>query len=160
MTIRRLHPEGRLTGAVVHGKVVYLAGQVADDPSLDAEGQTEDVLRQIDALLAEAGTDKSSLLSCQIFLADIRDISAMNQAWDRWLDAGNPRPASPWRQDCSTHAGKWRSRRSPRCPERRRIRRRIRTRGGFEPKYRHAESSETSLSPRSVHGLVRTKRSW
>jgi enamine deaminase RidA (YjgF/YER057c/UK114 family) len=90
MTIRRLHPEGRLTGAVVHGKVVYLAGQVADDPSLDAEGQTEDVLRQIDALLAEAGTDKSSLLSCQIFLADIRDISAMNQAWDRWLDAANP----------------------------------------------------------------------
>ena len=54
MTIRRLQPEGRLAGAVVHGDTVYLAGQVADDPSLDAEGQTADILRQIDALLAEA----------------------------------------------------------------------------------------------------------
>jgi enamine deaminase RidA (YjgF/YER057c/UK114 family) len=90
MTIRRLQPEGRLAGAVVHGKLVYLAGQVAEDPSLDTEGQTEDVLRQIDALLAEAGTDKSRLLSCQIFLADIRDVADMNLAWDRWLDATNP----------------------------------------------------------------------
>jgi enamine deaminase RidA (YjgF/YER057c/UK114 family) len=90
MTIRRLQPEGRLSGAVLHGKLVYLAGQVAEDPSLDAEGQTEDVLRQIDALLAKAGTDKSRLLSCQIYLADIRDISDMNVAWDRWLDAANP----------------------------------------------------------------------
>ncbi len=90
MTIKRLQPEGRLAGAVVHGNVVYLAGQVPEDVTQDAEGQTEDVLRQIDALLAEAGTDKSRLLSCQIFLADIRDVAAMNQAWDRWLDTANP----------------------------------------------------------------------
>jgi enamine deaminase RidA (YjgF/YER057c/UK114 family) len=90
MTIRRLHPEGRLTGAVVHGNLVYLSGQVADDPGLDIEGQTEDILHQIDALLAEAGTEKSRILSCQIFLADIRDIAAMNKAWDRWLDAAHP----------------------------------------------------------------------
>jgi enamine deaminase RidA (YjgF/YER057c/UK114 family) len=89
MTIRRLQPEERLCGAVVHGNTVYLAGQVADDPSLDAEGQTADILRQIDALLAEAGTDKSRLLSCQVFLLDIRDASAMNRAWDAWLDRGN-----------------------------------------------------------------------
>jgi len=90
MIIRRLRLEGRLAGAVVHGGLVYLAGQVADDPALSTEGQTEDVLRQVDALLAEAGTDKSRLLSCQIFLSDIRDITEMNQAWDRWLDAANP----------------------------------------------------------------------
>ena len=90
MTIRRLQPEGRLSGAVVHGKLVYLAGQVADDPSLDAEGQTADILRQIDALLAEAGTDKSRLISCQVFLADIRDVGGMNTAWDAWLDQSNP----------------------------------------------------------------------
>lgn len=89
-TIRRLRPEGRLAGAVVHGNLVYLAGQVAEDPMLDTERQTEDVLRQIDSLLAEAGTDKTRLLSCQIFLADIRDISDMNLAWDRWLDVANP----------------------------------------------------------------------
>ena len=87
MTIRRLQPEGRLAGAVIHGDTVYLAGQVADDPRLDAEGQTADILRQIDALLAEAGTDKSRILSCQVFLADIRDVDGMNRAWDAWLDA-------------------------------------------------------------------------
>ncbi|MGE0226454.1 MAG: RidA family protein [Acetobacteraceae bacterium] len=90
MTIRRLQPEGRLSGAVVHGNLVYLAGQVADDTSLDAEGQTADILRQIDALLSEAGTDKSRLISCQVFLADIRDADGMNRAWDAWLDRGNP----------------------------------------------------------------------
>ncbi len=86
MAIRRLAEEGRLSGAVVHGGLVYLAGQVADDPSLDAEGQTADILAQIDALLAEAGTSKSRLLSITIVLADIRDAAAMNRAWDRWLD--------------------------------------------------------------------------
>ena len=89
MTIRRLQPEARLSGAVVHGNTVYLAGQVADDPTLDAEAQTADVLRQIDTLLAEAGTDKSRLLSCQVFLADMADVSAMNRAWDAWLDQAN-----------------------------------------------------------------------
>jgi enamine deaminase RidA (YjgF/YER057c/UK114 family) len=90
MTIRRLQPEGRLSGAVIHGGTVYLAGQVADDPSLDAEEQTADVLRQIDALLAEAGTDKSHLLCCQVFLADMADIAAMNRAWDAWYDRASP----------------------------------------------------------------------
>jgi enamine deaminase RidA (YjgF/YER057c/UK114 family) len=87
--IRRLQPEPRLSGAVVHGGTVYLAGQVADDPTQGAEGQTADILRQIDALLAEAGTDKSSLLSCQVFLADMADVAAMNRAWDAWLDPAN-----------------------------------------------------------------------
>jgi enamine deaminase RidA (YjgF/YER057c/UK114 family) len=86
MTIRRLAAEERLSGAVVHGGLVWLAGQVADDPTLDTEGQTADILRQIDALLAEAGTDKSRLLSATVVLADIADAAAMNRAWDRWLD--------------------------------------------------------------------------
>lgn len=90
MPIRRLQSEGRLSGAVIHGNTVYLAGQVADDPSLDAEGQTADILRQIDALLAEAGTDKSRLLTCQVFVADIADVAGMNRAWDAWYDRANP----------------------------------------------------------------------
>jgi len=89
MNIRRLQPETRLAGAVVHGHTVYLAGQVADDTSLDAEGQTADILRQIDALLAEAGTNKSRLLSVQIFIADLADFAAMNRAWDAWMDRDN-----------------------------------------------------------------------
>jgi enamine deaminase RidA (YjgF/YER057c/UK114 family) len=86
MTIRRLQMEFRLSAAVVHGKTVYLAGQVADDPSQDTAGQTADILRQVDRLLAEAGTDKSHLLSCQVFLADIADAPALNRAWDAWVD--------------------------------------------------------------------------
>lgn len=84
--IRRLAEEGRLSGAVVHGGLVWLAGQVPDDTSGDAEAQTADVLRQIDALLAEAGTSKAHLLSVQIVLANIADAPAMNRAWDAWLD--------------------------------------------------------------------------
>jgi len=86
MTIRRLAEEERLSGAVVHGGLVWLAGQVADDATLDTEGQTADILRQIDALLAEAGTDRSRLLSATVVLADIGEAAAMNRAWDRWLD--------------------------------------------------------------------------
>jgi enamine deaminase RidA (YjgF/YER057c/UK114 family) len=88
MTIRRLAEEERLSGAVVAGGMVWLAGQVADDAGLDAEGQTADILRQIDGLLAEAGTDKRALVSVTVVLADIRDAPAMNRAWDRWLDTG------------------------------------------------------------------------
>ena len=84
--IRRLAEEGRLSGAVVHGGLVWLAGQVADDATLDTEGQTADILAQIDALLAEAGSSKAKLLSVQIILADIGDAPAMNRAWDAWLD--------------------------------------------------------------------------
>ncbi len=89
MSITRFAPETRLSGAVSHGPTLYLAGQVADDTTLDAEGQTADILAQIDALLAEAGTDKSRLLSATIILADIADAPAMNRAWDRWLDTAN-----------------------------------------------------------------------
>ncbi|HZF75382.1 MAG TPA: RidA family protein [Acetobacteraceae bacterium] len=86
MAIRRIAEEGRLSGAVAAGGLVWLAGQVADDTSLDAEGQTADILRQIDALLAEAGVTKRNLLSVTVVLADIADAPAMNRAWDAWLD--------------------------------------------------------------------------
>ena len=89
MTIVRLQQEARLSGAVVHGGLVYLAGQVADDPGADAAGQTADILRQIDALLTEAGTDKTRLLSMQVVLADLADFAAMNRAWDAWLDVAH-----------------------------------------------------------------------
>ncbi len=87
--ITRHLEEERLAGVVVHNGLAYLAGQVADDASLDTEGQTVDILRQIDALLASLGTDKSRILSVQVFLTDIEEIGAMNRAWDAWLDMAN-----------------------------------------------------------------------
>ena len=89
MSILRLEPEERLTGAVIYNGLVHLAGQVADDASLDAEGQMADILKQVDALLAKAGTDESRLISVQIFLADMNDMAGMNRAWDAWLDRDN-----------------------------------------------------------------------
>nr|WP_211112325.1 RidA family protein [Azospirillum soli] len=75
---------------VIHNDTVYLSGQIADDGSTDVESQTRDVLRQIDALLAEAGTDKSKLLTATVYLADIGSFAAMNAAWDAWVDRANP----------------------------------------------------------------------
>jgi enamine deaminase RidA (YjgF/YER057c/UK114 family) len=88
MTIRRLHSGPRMSEAVVCNGMVFLAGQVADDTGQDAGGQTRQVLAEIDRLLAEAGSDKSRLLSAQIFLADMADFAAMNQVWEAWVVPG------------------------------------------------------------------------
>jgi enamine deaminase RidA (YjgF/YER057c/UK114 family) len=79
----------RMSQAVVHNGTVYLAGQVADDPTQDTAGQTRQVLAAIDKLLAVAGSDKSRILMAQIFLADMADFGAMNGARDAWVVPGN-----------------------------------------------------------------------
>ena len=78
-----------MSQAVVHGDTVYLAGQVADDPSADVAGQTRQILAKIDALLAEAGSDKTRILSANIWLADISTFGEMNQVWDAWVPQGH-----------------------------------------------------------------------
>lgn len=90
MSIQRLQPAKRLSAAVVHGDTVYLAGQIASDPSADIKGQTQQILRKIDELLASAGTSKSNLLSATIWLADMRYYEDMNSVWDAWMDPANP----------------------------------------------------------------------
>ncbi|MEI7446704.1 MAG: RidA family protein [Burkholderiales bacterium] len=89
MSIKRLHVGPRMSEAVVHNGTVYLAGQVAEDPSQDTAGQTRQILAAIDGLLAECGSDKTKILSAQIFLADIADFAAMNSVWDAWVPAGH-----------------------------------------------------------------------
>ncbi len=89
MSIQRFHTGPRMSQMVIHKDTVYLAGQVANDPTQDVETQTRQILGQIDALLAEAGTDKSKLLSATIYLADIATFGAMNKAWDAWVDPAN-----------------------------------------------------------------------
>ena len=89
MTIQRFHPTPRLCDMVIHKDTVYLAGQIVDDGSTTVEAQTRDVLRQIDALLERAGTDKSRLLTATVYLADMAGFAAMNAAWDAWVDRAN-----------------------------------------------------------------------
>lgn len=89
MSIQRLQIGPRMSQAVVHGGLVYLAGQVADDPTQDVAGQTRQVLAAIDALLAQAGTDKTRILRAEIFLADISTFAQMNSVWDTWVPAGH-----------------------------------------------------------------------
>ncbi|MEO6351603.1 MAG: RidA family protein [Burkholderiaceae bacterium] len=88
MEIKRLHVGKRMSEAAVHNGTVYLAGQVAADATQDIRGQTHDVLIQIDSLLAQAGSDKSCILMCQIFLSDLKDFDAMNQVWEEWVASG------------------------------------------------------------------------
>ena len=92
MTIQRFDVGARLSEMAVHGGVCYLAGQVPADATQDIRGQTRQVLAAIDALLARAGSDKSRLLMCQIFLADLNDFAGMNEVWEAWLPAGNAPP--------------------------------------------------------------------
>ena len=87
--IERFDCGPRLAEMTVHNGVAYLAGQVPEDASLDIVGQTSQVLEAIDALLAQAGTDKTRILRAQIYLADIADFAGMNRAWDAWVVAGN-----------------------------------------------------------------------
>ena len=89
MSIKRLKPGPRMSQAVIHGSTVYLAGQVASDPAPDVKKQTQQILAEIDALLAAAGTDKTKLLSANIWLADIRTFADMNSVWDGWVSPGN-----------------------------------------------------------------------
>ncbi len=91
--ITRKHVGPRMSQLVIHNSVAYLAGQVGT-PGASITQQTNDILGQIDTLLAEAGTDKSNLLTAQIWLSDIASqFEEMNAAWEAWVPEG----ASPAR---------------------------------------------------------------
>jgi enamine deaminase RidA (YjgF/YER057c/UK114 family) len=89
MKIERRHVGPRMSQVVIHGDTIYLAGQVAADPSADVVGQTQQILRRIDELLQEVGADKSQILSATVWLADIADYGAMNTVWDAWVAPAN-----------------------------------------------------------------------
>jgi enamine deaminase RidA (YjgF/YER057c/UK114 family) len=88
VTIYRHLPSARLSEAVVAQGLIFLAGQVAENPDADATAQTVNILGQIDKLLAELGSDKTRIVDATIFLSDLADFDAMNQAWDAWVPAG------------------------------------------------------------------------
>jgi enamine deaminase RidA (YjgF/YER057c/UK114 family) len=92
MGLQRLHVAARYSEAAIFNGVVYLAGMVPECEAGDIRSQTADVLAQIDQRLAEAGSHKGLILRAQIYLADIKDIGAMNEVWDAWVTPGTAPP--------------------------------------------------------------------
>ncbi|NVO15906.1 MAG: RidA family protein [Rhodoplanes sp.] len=89
MTIKRLQVGPRMSKIVIHGDTVHLCGVTADKTKGQSLAeQTREILGVIDALLAEAGTDKSKLLAATIWLSDIRTVDEMNSVWDAWVVPG------------------------------------------------------------------------
>ena len=88
MSITRHHSNQRMSQIVIHGDTIYLAGQVANDAGADITAQTQQVLQKIDAMLAEAGSDKTKILSAQIWISNIGHFAQMNEVWDAWVPEG------------------------------------------------------------------------
>ena len=88
-SIQRLVPGPRMSQGVVHGGLLYTAGQV-DMGSTDVAEQTKNVLAKIDALLAQVQSSKSQVLSANIWLSDIATFDIVNRIWESWIDPHNP----------------------------------------------------------------------
>ncbi len=82
----------RLSEVVRFQNVLYLAGQVPTNTQADIKGQTAEVLAMVERLLNENGSDKSRILFCQIFLADMQMFRSMNEVWDSWVVPGHTPP--------------------------------------------------------------------
>lgn len=89
MTIKRLQKSARMSQSVIHGGIVYLAGQVGTEGAPFKE-QAQQALDSIDKLLAASGSGKSHLLQATIWLADMADFPAFNTVWEAWIDRENP----------------------------------------------------------------------
>lgn len=87
--IKRLHPGPTLCRAVEYGNLVFIAGTTADNKSANAKAQTEEILKKIDGFLAECGTDKSKILSANVWVADMSEKPLMDAAWTAWVDPNN-----------------------------------------------------------------------
>src|SRR5205823_5060463 len=86
MKIERHETGPRMSKAVIHGDTVYLAGIVADSPKDKSMAeQTRSILSQIDGFLATAGTNKTKLLSANIWITDMAQFGEMNTVWDAWV---------------------------------------------------------------------------
>ncbi|ENV33760.1 RidA family protein [Acinetobacter gerneri] len=93
--IQRLNSNQVMSGVTVFNQVAYLSGQVPDDTQLDVAGQTQQVFGKIEQLLALAGSDKSKLLSAQLFVKNLEDFQTINALWVEWMNGfGTPARAT------------------------------------------------------------------
>lgn len=105
MEITRLHVGKRLSEVAIHNGTIYLAGQIAEDTTQDIVGQTREVLGHVDRLLMEAGSDKTCILSCQIYIADMQHFAGMNEVWDDWVAMGHTPPRATVEAKLANPAG-------------------------------------------------------
>jgi enamine deaminase RidA (YjgF/YER057c/UK114 family) len=87
MSIKRFETGPRMSQAVAHNGTLYIAGQVARGATV--KEQTATILKQIDSLMAAAGTDKTKILSATIWLVSMSTFAEMNSAWEAWVSPGN-----------------------------------------------------------------------
>jgi enamine deaminase RidA (YjgF/YER057c/UK114 family) len=88
-SIKRIDTTARMSHIVVHRDVAYFAGAIAKNLSGDIHSQVRETLEDIETSLAKIGSDKSRILSAQIWLKDVtRDFSAMNETWEQWIPEG------------------------------------------------------------------------
>lgn len=89
-------PIGPYSPAMAFERLVFVSGQGATDPATgelagaDVEAQTEQVFRNIEAILRAAGTDLSRVLRCGVYLTDLRDFERMNAVYERVFDGHRP----------------------------------------------------------------------
>jgi enamine deaminase RidA (YjgF/YER057c/UK114 family) len=89
MALKRINPGKRMSEAVIYNGMAYLAGFVAEESrGKSVREQTADILAQIDATLKKAGTSKSNIVKCNIWLTDMGTFAQLNEAWDAWVPAG------------------------------------------------------------------------
>ena len=90
MALKRINPGKRMSEAVIHNGMAYLAGFVAEAAKgQSVREQTADILAQIDATLKKAGTNKANIVKANIWLTDIATFPEMNDAWDAWVTPGS-----------------------------------------------------------------------
>ena len=100
MSIKRIGPGPRMSGAVVHGNTVYLAGQVAEGETVT--DQCKAALAEVDRLLAAAGSNKSKILQTLIYLSDMSTFGEMNAVWEAWVDPANTPARATSQADLAT----------------------------------------------------------
>lgn len=86
--IVRKNGNGRYSEVVIHNGVIYIAGQVGEDPNGSVAQQTAETLEIIDQILAENGSDKEHILHAAVYMADISHVAEMNAVWDKWVVPG------------------------------------------------------------------------
>jgi 2-iminobutanoate/2-iminopropanoate deaminase len=89
-------PIGPYSQAILVGNELFCSGQIAIDPATgeltgaDAAAQTEQVLRNLGAVLQAAQMDYANVVKTSIFLVDMNDFAAVNEVYAKYFDASKP----------------------------------------------------------------------